>query len=289
MAEVGYFLNKRDKRNFLDMMRQRSRLRSGPGLDQRRRRNPRGSTTSSSSSSTEEIFGLLVKSIGKYQFEGFSKIIPGFATKAVIVLSRYEFGSSMYFSTAKYEAYLEELSSSESEDAEKPTADDMAIDAVNPIWPMNLTAGTGEENFSSEESGPQDTFQAQPIIVKGYLVINPDSDDGSEVSESESSELYTPYTFVITDVILPITLIAGYTTAAVDGGDFDIDNITVLWGRNPYVEAQSDSTEKPVRVTNPDLWTSDAAAYAVAMQLDDGTFYGLDLACKQEAGSESET
>lgn len=269
MAEVGYFLNKRDRRNFLDMMRQRSRLRSGPL--QRRSRKPRGSTISSDASS-DEIFGLLIKDIEKYEMTVLG-ITPGFAEKAVLVLEELQDDLGfIYFDSP----LVEQLAAASEEEVIDYFAE--ALDAFNPVWPMTITAGLG--NYQNSSEAGETGVWTVPVIVRGHLVET----RRQSGSESESGgATRTGMSFVITDVFLPITLVYGYTTTAVDGGDFDIVGVTKLWGRDPQLESSEDSgSGDKLHVQNPDGWTSDDMAYCVAMQLEDGLFYALDLRCKEE-------
>lgn len=120
------------------------------------------------------------------------------------------------------------------------------LDAVNISWPTDIYATTSR-------------LMLVEGYVRSYLVDGP---------EGEERKLY----FAVTAPLNPLTMVRGTTTAAVTGAAWTMQNVVTLWGR------PVSGTIGPV--ANPSAWTSDAGAYALAMQLPDGSWRGLDLQCK---------
>jgi hypothetical protein len=83
--------------------------------------------------------------------------------------------------------------------------------------------------------------------------------------------------FVVRDLIYPPRIVAGTVSSSVAGGDWVQSVDKVLTGR-PLQETS-------IQVTNPDEWDSDAQAYAVAIEDNEGNWYGIDLECKEEETS----
>lgn len=129
--------------------------------------------------------------------------------------------------------------------------DQVKLYAVNPAWPFITKAGT--------------TFGAdKPVMVLGYEVT------------LDVSGTPTP-AFIVEQVIYPLTIIKGLTTAAVTGSAFTIDGVSVLWGRDPR-EDTGDAAET-VSVANDFAWDADDNATCYAMEIVGGTFVAIQLAC----------
>lgn len=126
------------------------------------------------------------------------------------------------------------------------------LPVVNPIWSTEIKAGTT-------------TDADKPVIVRGY------QDDWNIYAESSVTE---ERVFVLSQIYYPITIMKAVTTMTVTGSAFSVGTMTLLWGRDPGVSTIAS-------VANPDGWEGDNGAYCLIMQLTDGTWQAIDLACEE--------
>jgi hypothetical protein len=129
-----------------------------------------------------------------------------------------------------------------------------AIRAINPLWPEIIKAGTT-------------TDADKPVVVRGYV-------DNAWVIADGEEDTQTVTAFVLTNVIYPVTIMAGQAQGAVSGsGNVTLDNLSVLWGRNPGTST--------ISAANPEAWDGDDNAVAFAIQIPDGTWRLIYLACPE--------
>jgi hypothetical protein len=167
-----------------------------------------------------------------------SYITHGFAENAVIPLEKVTEGGS---------------DGGDQLQAELDGEDEQIVrDCVNPIWSTQIKAGTT-------------TNADKPVIVRGFQDVWNIYTGGSVVERT---------VFVLSAIFYPVTIMKGLSQGAVTGSAFTVDNLTLLWGREPGVSSIAS-------VANPDSWEADDNSYCLIMQLTDGTWQAIDLACPE--------
>lgn len=209
--------------------------------------------SSSSSTAVAELFGLLILDVpgAEYTYSA----IRSYCTHGSVDEGVIPFVKTVdAYGASQFQAEL--LNEDSSEEEQKK------MFVVNPWWPEVIKAGT--------------TFnEGKPVVVRGYVDPEWKTDLGG------TSTIDTIEAFIITNVCYPLTIIQGLTTSAVTIGspDFEIDNISLLWGREPRDNPGSPS--ETIEVTNRAL-ASDNNAGCIAMQVVDGSWLVLDLECPAE-------
>lgn len=123
----------------------------------------------------------------------------------------------------------------------------LKLPALNPIWTEIIKASE---------------------TVRGAVIVT-----GSRETRNvyETGNPSKKEVWIIDNVIYPVTIIKGVTQQTVSGGDFMMTVGEVLWGRRPE--------ETQIMAKNPDNWTGNNGAYALAMRRTDGLWQAIDLAC----------
>jgi hypothetical protein len=128
---------------------------------------------------------------------------------------------------------------------------------INLCWEYAIYAGNGQA-----VSGGDGTYNDAPVYCLGFQHEYKDTISGNQKKE-----------FYIIDVVYDVEIWAGLTTAAVSGGNFDIDGVSQYSG-------PKSARTKITGVINPDSWHGPDNGYALVMRSRlTGDYKAIDLKC----------